>query len=184
MRHRRLMLQPFFIALEGSFQRKDRLAVLDGDHPAGGEAAAVANPVDLVDDWQLGVAGPHEIAMQRMHVPVGLHRALRGDERLGDGLAAEHALPVHLGTATTVKVVFQLLQVENGEKLLHGRRHLFAPFLEQREPGPVSIRNDWASQGGREEDGRNGRSTGTTRKGRSTFLSPARAMSALAPRFR
>ena len=58
-----------------------------------------------------------------MHVPLGLDRALRGDQRLADHLAAEHALPVELGAATTIQIVFELLEVEYDEKLLHGRRH-------------------------------------------------------------
>ena len=127
LRHRHLMLQALFVDLEGRLEREDRLAVLDGDHAPRGEGAAVADAVDLVDDRHLGVARPHEIAVQRMHVPVGLDGALRGDQRLGDGLAAEDALPVELRAATTIQVVFQLLQVENGEKLLHGRRHFSRP---------------------------------------------------------
>ena len=39
---------------------------------------------------------------------------------LGDGLAAEDALPAVVRAATSVQVVFDLLEVENGEKLLHG----------------------------------------------------------------
>ncbi|WP_292293076.1 hypothetical protein [Mesorhizobium sp.] len=44
---------------------------------------------------------------------LGLDRALGGDQRLRDGLAAEDALPVELGAATTVQIVFELLEVEN-----------------------------------------------------------------------
>ena len=62
-----------------------------------------------------------------MDVAVRLDGALRGDQRLGDGLAAEDALPVDLRAATAKQIVFQLLEVENGEKLLHGSRHFSRP---------------------------------------------------------
>ena len=122
------MLEAGLVDLERRFQREDRLAVLDGDDAPRGERAAVANAVDLVDDRHLGVARTHEIAVQRMHVAVGLDRALRGDQRLGDHLPAEHALPVELGAAAAIEVVLELLEVENGKKLLHGGRHRFALF--------------------------------------------------------
>jgi hypothetical protein len=49
---------------------------------------------------------------------------------LGDGLAAEDTLPVEFGAATSVQVVFQLLEVENAEKLVHGRRHVSRPRVD------------------------------------------------------
>ncbi len=117
------MLQSAFLDLEGRFQRKDRLTVLDGDDAPRGETAAIADAVDLVDDRHLGVAGAHEVAVQGMHEPVRLHGALRCDECLGDRLAAEDALPVDLGAATAKQIVFESLKVENGQELLHGSRH-------------------------------------------------------------
>ena len=58
-----------------------------------------------------------------MDMPVRLDRALRGNQRLADDLPAEHALPVHFGAATTIQIVFELLEVEYVEKLVHGWRH-------------------------------------------------------------
>jgi 2-octaprenyl-6-methoxyphenol hydroxylase len=58
-----------------------------------------------------------------MHMPLRLDRALGGDQRLADHLSTEHALPVDLGAATTIQIVFELLEVEYVEKLLHGWRH-------------------------------------------------------------
>ena len=49
-----------------------------------------------------------------------LNGSLGGDERLRDGLAAEHPLPGGLRAATTVQVVLDLLEIENGEEFLHG----------------------------------------------------------------
>ncbi len=118
------MLEADLVLLERGLQRKDRLAVLDRHHAPRGEGAAIADPVDLVDDRHLGVAGPHEIAVQRMHVAIGLDGPLRRHQGLGDRLAAEYALPFHLGAATTIQIVFQPLEVENAQKLVHGRRHV------------------------------------------------------------
>jgi hypothetical protein len=145
VRHRRLMLQPVLVDLERRFQREDRLPVLDGDHPAGRERAAVADAVDLVDDRHGCVAGPHEIAMQGMNVAVGFDGALRGDQRLRDGLAPEDALPVRLRGATSKQIVLELLEVENGEKLLHGSRHVFA--FQDREDDRVVNGKPPPSQG-------------------------------------
>src|SRR5690606_219675 len=77
----------------------------------------------------------HEIAMEGMDQPVRPDGTLGCYQRLRDGLAAEDTLPFDLGTATTKQVVFQPLEVENGEKLLHGNRHCFAPFLERDRTG-------------------------------------------------
>ena len=45
--HRDLMVETRLLDLEGGRQRENRLAVLDGDDPAGGEARSVANAVHL-----------------------------------------------------------------------------------------------------------------------------------------
>ena len=50
---------------------EDRPAVLDGDDAAGGEAAAVADPVDLVEDRHRRVARAQEVGVERVHVAVG-----------------------------------------------------------------------------------------------------------------
>ena len=73
------------------------LAVLDGDHPAGGERAAVADAVDLVEDRHGRVARAQEVGVQRVHLAVGLDGAGGGDERLAGDLAAEDPLAVLVG---------------------------------------------------------------------------------------
>src|SRR5262249_2937352 len=103
-----------------SFERKDGIAVLDGNDSACGERAAVADAIDFIDHGSGGVARPHEKAVQRGHIAIRLHSAGRRDQRLGEGLAPAYALPALLGAATTIQIVFELLEVENGEKLLHG----------------------------------------------------------------
>ncbi len=103
------------------------MSVLDGGDAACGEGAAVAQTVDLVDDRHRRIARPHEIAMQRVDVALAVNRALGRHQRLADHLAAEDALPADLVAATTIQVVFKLLEVEYVEKLLHGLRHLVCP---------------------------------------------------------
>ncbi len=44
--------------------------MLDGAHPAGSEAAAITDALDIVDDLSLGIAREQEVAMQRMNWPV------------------------------------------------------------------------------------------------------------------
>src|SRR2546430_4648377 len=111
---------------------ENRLPVLDGDHAAGGEALAVADAVDLVDDRHLGVAGEQEIGVQRVRRPPGdVHRAAGGDQRLPDHLSAEHALPTDLWRTPTEQVYLELLEIEDGEEIVNGRRHW--PTLLPRE---------------------------------------------------
>ena len=56
VRHLGLMGQPGLVAMERHRHGEDRVAVLDRDHAPGGEALAVADAVDLVDDRHLGIA--------------------------------------------------------------------------------------------------------------------------------
>ena len=98
------------------------MAVLDRDHAAGGEALAVADAVDLVDDRHLRVAGEQEIGVQRMRR--ALRHALDGaasrDQRLADDLAAEHALPAALRRAAAKEVYLERLEIEDGDEIGNG----------------------------------------------------------------
>ena len=95
--HRRLVLEALLGHLEARLQVEDGLAVLDGHHAAGGERAAVADAVDLVEDRHGGVTGPQEVGVERVHRPARLHRAGGGHEGLARHLAAEHPLAVLVG---------------------------------------------------------------------------------------
>jgi hypothetical protein len=64
----------------------------------------------VVDDRRGGIAGPHEIGVQRVHRPVGcIDRALRGHQRLADHLAAEDPLPADLRAGAAEQVLFERL---------------------------------------------------------------------------
>ena len=98
--------------------------MLDRDHPPGGEAPAVANAIDLVDDRYLGVAAEQEVGVQRMRRPaVDVERAAGRDQRLADHLAAEYPLAPDLGRAAAEQVDLELLEIEDGEQVLNGGGH-------------------------------------------------------------
>jgi hypothetical protein len=99
-------------------------AVLDGDDAARGEGAPVADAVDLEEDGHVGLAGPQEVGVQRVHQPV-LDGAPRRDQRLPGDLPAEDALAFLGGAGPTEDVLLDLLQVEDAQQLVerlgHGR---------------------------------------------------------------
>ena len=96
------------------------MPVLDRDHAPRGEALAVADAIDFVDDRHLGIAAEQEISVQRMrrtnrHV---FDRAAGGDQRLADDLAAEHALPARLRRPAAEQIQFERFEIEDGENVL------------------------------------------------------------------
>ena len=62
-RHRVLVVEPAVGGLERRAHRQDRLAVLDGVHPAGRERPAVAHPLHAEGDRLGVVAGTHEVGV-------------------------------------------------------------------------------------------------------------------------
>ena len=119
--HGHRVLQALLLDLERRRQVEDRLAVLHGDDAAGGEAAAVADAVDLVHDRDARVAGAQEVRVQAVHRPVGRHGAPRRDERLAGDLPAEHPLQRLLGPPAPEDVDLDPLEVEQRDELVQGR---------------------------------------------------------------
>ena len=115
--------------MERHRQREDRLAVLDRGDAAGGVALAVAQPLDLVDDRHLRIAGQDEIAMQRMRQPA-LDGAAAGDHRLADHLAAEHPLPRGLRAGAAEQVHLERFEIEDRNQVNQalGHRHSGLPI--------------------------------------------------------
>ena len=123
--HRVLVIEALLDTLKRCFEAEDRLAVLDGGDAPGGEARAVAQPVDLIEDRAADVAGAHEVSVQRMDGPVG------GDGlgccrcRLAEHLAAEDRAPAEVLAAPAKQIAIQSLETEEidecGEDGLHGR---------------------------------------------------------------
>ena len=64
LRERVLVVEAGVGVLERGAHRQDRLAVLDGVHPAGREGAAVTHALDAERDRLGVVAGAHEVRVQ------------------------------------------------------------------------------------------------------------------------
>ena len=105
--------------MEAGLQVEDRLAVLDRDDAAGGEAAAVAQPVDVVEDRRFRVAGTKEVGVQRVHEAERvLDRSGGRDEGLAGDLTAEHALAVLLRRHASEQVDLDRFQVEQVDQIV------------------------------------------------------------------
>ena len=98
------------------------MPMLNRLHVPRGEALAVANALDVVDDRHFWIAGQNEISVHRMREPA-LDRAARGHQRLADHLAAEYPLPADLRRAPAKQVHLERLEVEDGQKFLDGGGH-------------------------------------------------------------
>ena len=127
-------------------QVEDRPAVLDRDDAAGREAAAVADAVDVVDDRDARIAGPQEVRVQRMHVPVGVDGSPRRDQRLPRDLTAEHALTILVGAHAAEQVHLELLELEQVDEIVE-RAH---PSSAQNATG-CAFRSAEEDGGGCEE---------------------------------
>src|SRR6185312_12721334 len=114
------------ITVERDQHRKDWMAVLARRDAAGGEALAVTDAVDVINDRNLGIARQQEISMHRVRRPV-LDRAHGGNQRLADHLPAEHALPADLRRAAAEQVHLERLEVENIEQVGYGGGHQAGP---------------------------------------------------------
>ena len=120
--HGDLVLEALLEVVEGGREVEDGPPVLHGDDTPGGEGAAVADPVDLVEDGHGRVARPQEVRVQRVH-PSVLDRAAGGHERLPGHLAAEHALALLVGLDTPEDVDLNGLEVQQVDEELQGRAH-------------------------------------------------------------
>ena len=90
--------------------------MLNGLYAAGGETAAIADALDVVDDGPRGIAGQQEVPVQGVYRPARVDRARRRHQRLTQHLSAEDALPALVAASATEQVIFQRLQVEGGEE--------------------------------------------------------------------
>jgi hypothetical protein len=99
--------------MKGRGEQVDGSAVLDRHYAAGGEGAAVPDPIDAVDDRSLGIAEAKEIGVQRMDRAIRRHGPACGDQGLGSDLASEDPLLVLARTAPPEEIHFQPLQVQD-----------------------------------------------------------------------
>jgi hypothetical protein len=129
--------------VEAGLQVEDRLAMLDRHHASCGEALAVADAVDLVQDRGGGVAWSEEVRVERVHETIRfVDRAGRRHERLAGDLAAEHSLPVLVGRAPTEDVHLDHLEVEQGDEVVESGAHFvsLASELGRRTAGNALLR--------------------------------------------
>src|SRR5262245_55962611 len=128
------MFEAVLLSLPRRGQTEDRLAVLCRDDATRREAAAVADPIHLVEDRPVPVTGPQEVGVQRMEATrFGTDRAVRSRNRLREHLTAEDVLGV-LRMATTKQIFFERLDVEHvddfGEHGIHRARCYHRPPLK------------------------------------------------------
>src|SRR5581483_11131808 len=118
-----LVVEPFFVAVERHQHGKDRVTVLARGDVAGGEALAVADAVDVVDDRNFRIARQQEIGVHGMRRPAGIDGAHGGDQRLADDLAAEHALPARLRRAAAEQVEIEFFEIEDRQQVFDSGGH-------------------------------------------------------------
>jgi hypothetical protein len=116
--------RPVLVDVERGRHVEDGPAVLDGHHPAGGEGPAVADPVDLVEDRDVGVARAQEVRVQRVD-PAVLDGAARRHQGLGRHLAAEDALALLVGL--TPRKMFTSMGSRSSRLTRNSRDALMAP---------------------------------------------------------
>ena len=121
--HRLQVFEPVLHLVEGTGQVEDHLAALASHHPAGGERAAVADRLHVVDDRQVDPSRQQEVGVQRVHHPGDRHRTRGGDQRLGQHLAAEDPLQQGVGLSRPEQVDLDLLEIEQIDQLIHRLRH-------------------------------------------------------------
>ena len=88
---------------------------------ARGEAAAVADPVDLVEDRHQRIAGTQEVGVQRVDLPAGVvDRARGGHQGLTCDLSTEHALAALVGRPAAEDVDLDGFQIEQLDEIVEG----------------------------------------------------------------
>ena len=123
LRHRLLVVEARLGPLKADGLVVDDLAVLSRGHPAGHERASVADPLDVVDDRHVVVAGQQEVRVQRVHVVVRVDGPHRGHQGLRRHLAAVDPLPLAVGLLAAEEVDVEVLQVKETDQVGHYFTH-------------------------------------------------------------
>jgi hypothetical protein len=104
------MLKARLIHMEGRLHVEDRPTVLDGNDSSGGEALAIANAINLIEDGHIGVARAKEVGVQRVDVSV-VNSAASSNEGLGQNLSTKHPLTLFLWLNATEDVHLNGLEI-------------------------------------------------------------------------
>src|SRR6185295_13996258 len=111
--HLHLMIASRFLHVEAGLEVEDGFAMLDRNDSPRGEAATIADPVDLVQDGHEWIARTQEVGVQRVDLPAGVvDRASRGHQSVACYLDAEHPLATRVGGAPTEDVDLDRCEVE------------------------------------------------------------------------
>ena len=124
-RHRILVLDAVAGNLERGGHVEDLLAMLDRRHPPGGEAAAVARPVDLIQNGHGRIARTNEITVQGV-AGAPLNGLIGRQKRLGDHVASENTFAAVGRRAAAKQIDLDPLegqQVDQGFGLGHACSH-------------------------------------------------------------
>ena len=143
--HGELVVEALLEVVERGRQVEDGPPVLNGHHPPGGEGPAVANPVDLVEDRDVGVAGAQEVRVQRVDLAV-LDGPPGRDQGLPRHLPAEDPLALLVGLDAPEDVHLNRLEIEQVDEELercahapHDRRPRRSRRRRARSPsGPLT----------------------------------------------
>ena len=87
------------------------------------ETLAVADAIDVIDDWNFWIARQQEVRMHRVRRAAGIDSTDRRDESLPDHLTTKDPLPADLRRAAAEQVHFERFEVEDIEQVLYGGRH-------------------------------------------------------------
>jgi len=104
------VLKARLINVEGRLHVEDCSTVLDGNDPSRGEALAVTNAVDFIEDWDIRVAGAKEVRVQRVDVSV-VNRSARCNESLGQDLATKDPLALFFWLNATEDIDLNGLEI-------------------------------------------------------------------------
>ena len=117
--HVDLVRQALLGGVEAGLQVEDGLTVLDGHDATRGEALAVADAVDVVEDRGHRIAGTQEVGVQRVNPTVAVIDGPRGrHQRLSGDLSAEDALTVLLGRSSAEDVDLDGLEIQQGDEVV------------------------------------------------------------------
>lgn len=138
------MVNADFRDLERCRKIENRLTMLNRHNPPGSEAAAVADPLDLVDDARRLVARPEKVGVKGTDTACRVEGHCGGHQRLAEHLAAKHDGAADVVGDAPKQIVFKTLDPQRVHQFVDAVVHRGSP-LPMREPVRLCA---WARWGG------------------------------------
>jgi len=91
--------------------------MLNGDNAPIRKTAAIARPVNVIDDRRRHVPSAQEIGVQRVCHPA-VHRVLCGRQSLAEDLATENLWAAEVAAVATKYVVLDALKLQKRDQIL------------------------------------------------------------------